>query len=343
VTITLYVLVAAGWFALVMLVAGVPHERDLALGSPFFWAGEMAIDVTNRPVNVPIGWAILWTITWAVVGGELLRFSLGDFGRRLGRIEQPATLRARPIRRVQILSKCYVCASVALCLLAFSPEWAPPAIAFQLTLGLLLGAGKAAMSSIESQDEGGGDELATAGSSVLPKILAWLAASYRSIVPVIVPSLIILAIHVRQRTLGFNLIVIAVYAFSVGAAFLRLGVAIATWRLGRGWTTTSLIVVWAIINAGFLALAGALGGESSPVGLAVGMGSPFLAVNLLATAMIHPSVGLQTVVAWALLWSALYAVAAAWLFRRAWMKGKSDNVDLIRRLGIPQLTVNNSQ
>jgi ABC-type transport system involved in multi-copper enzyme maturation permease subunit len=340
VTITLYVLVAAGWFALVMLVAGVPHERDLALGSPFYWAGEMAIDVTNRPQNVPIGWAILWTTTWAVVGVELLHFSFGDFGRRLGRIELPMTLRARPRRGVQILTKCYVCVAVALCLVALNPEWAPPAIAFQLTLGLLLGAGKAAVSSIERQDEGGADDVAISRSSVLPEILAWLASAYRSIVPVIVPSLMILGLHVRNRTLEFNFIAIAVYAFSVGAAFLRLGVAITTWRLGRGRTTTSLIVVWAIINAGFLALAGALGGESSPVGLAVGMGSPFLALNLLATAMIHPSGDLQTVVAWALLWSAVYALFAAWLLRRTWMTGKADNVDLIRGLAVSQIMAN---
>jgi ABC-type transport system involved in multi-copper enzyme maturation permease subunit len=336
-TVTVYVLVAAGWIALVMLVSGLSHDRELALGSPFFWAGEIAIAVANRPHDVPIGWAILWTMTWAFAGVELLRFSFGDFERRLGRIELPKTLRARPRRRVEILTKCYVCVAVTLYLVALSPEWAPPAIAFQLTLGSLLGAGKAAVSSIERQDEGGGDDLAISRSSVFPEILAWLAASYRSIVPIIVPSLIILGLHGRDRALGFNFIVIAFYAFSVGAAFLRLGVAITTWRLGRGWTTTSLIVVWAIINAGFLALSGALGGESSLFGLALGMGSPFLALNLLAVAMIHPSAGLQTVVAWALLWSVLYALAAGWLFRRGWMKGKSDNVDLIRGLCFPQI------
>jgi ABC-type transport system involved in multi-copper enzyme maturation permease subunit len=343
VTVTVYVLVAAGWLGLVMLVAGGAGDRDLAMGSPFYWAGEMAIDVTNRPNNAPIGWAILWTITWAVASGELLRFSIGDFERRLGRTQQPHALLALPRRRVQVLTKCYVCLAVALGLIALNPEWAPSAIAFQLTLGFLLAAGKAAVSSIARQDEGGGGELSISGSSVLPEILGWLAASYRSIVPVTVPSLIILASHVPHRTFSFDAVVIAVYAFSVGAAFLRLGVTMTTWRLGRGWTTTSLIVVWAIINAGLLALAGALGGESSPFGLAVGMGSPFLGVSLLGTAMIHPSSGLQMVVTWALLWSVLYALAAAWLFKRDWMKGKADDFDLIRRNVIPQLTVNNSR
>ena len=40
------------------------------MASPFFWAGEMAIDVMNRPEAVPIGWAVLWTVTWAVGSGS---------------------------------------------------------------------------------------------------------------------------------------------------------------------------------------------------------------------------------------------------------------------------------
>ena len=226
---------------------------------------------------------------------------------------------------------------------AIDPEWAPPAIAVQLTLRWLLGARRAALLSIDSQETADRAAQAISARSVWPEIVAWLAATYRCIVPVIVPSLIILASHVADRTFGFNAVVLAVYAFSVGAAFLRLGVTMTTRRRGRGWTTTSLIVVWAIINAGFLALAGALGGESSPFGLAVGMGSPFLAVSLLATAVIHPSSGLQTAVAWALLWSALYALAAAWLWRRAWMKCQADSINLIRGFGVSQLTVNNSR
>ena len=91
VTVMLYVLVAVGWLALVVLIAGGPRGDDLLLASPFFWAGEMALVVTNRPETVPIGWAVLWTVTWAIGSGELLRFSIGDFERRLGRIEQPTT------------------------------------------------------------------------------------------------------------------------------------------------------------------------------------------------------------------------------------------------------------
>ena len=76
---------------------------------------------------------------------------------------------------------------------------------------------------------------------------------------------------------------------------------------------------------GISLLAGALGGESSPVGLAVGMGSPFLAVNLLATAMIHTSSGLQPRLPGLCCGALLYALVAAWLFKRAWMSGKADN------------------
>ena len=61
------------------------------MGSPFYWAGELTFDVSNRSNSVPLGWAIVWTVAWALVGIKLLRFTLRHFERRLGRSEEPVT------------------------------------------------------------------------------------------------------------------------------------------------------------------------------------------------------------------------------------------------------------
>jgi ABC-type transport system involved in multi-copper enzyme maturation permease subunit len=329
VTVTLYVLVAAGWFALVMMAVGGRGERNLGMGSPFFWAGEMAFEVTNRSGDVPIGWAIVWTVFWVVVGLSLLRFSFGHFERRLGRIEQPAALLARSSRRVPVLTKLYLAVTAALCVVALNPAWASSAIALQFTLGLLLVARRAALSSSVKQKDQGGADLEISENLVWSDVRSWLTAFDRLFVLVIVPVLIVLVIDAPERVIGLHLVVIAVYALSVGAAFLCLGVAIATSRRRPGWTTTKVIVAWTAINGGLLALAGALGGESRWAGLAVGMGSPFLGVNLLVAGMIHSPLGFGSTVAWALLWSALYALVPAWMLRREWVKNKAVNVDLI--------------
>ena len=79
---------------------------------------------------------------------------------------------------------------------------APPAIAVQFTLRWLLGARRAALLSIDSQETADRAAQAISAPSVWPEILAWLAATYGCIVPVIVPSLIILAIMFQTGRLA---------------------------------------------------------------------------------------------------------------------------------------------
>jgi ABC-type transport system involved in multi-copper enzyme maturation permease subunit len=344
-TVTLYLLVAAGWFLLVsMAVSNGPRgDRGLLMGSPFFWAGEMAYEVTNRPGDVPIGWAILWTFFWAFVAVSLLRASLAQFERRLGRFEKPVALSARSAWRFQVSTKIYLAVTVALGLVALNQTWASTAVALQFALGLLLLARRAALSSALNQKNAGAGEPELSENRVWPVVRAWLGAFERVFVLVIVPVVIVLLIDAPERIIGLQLVVIGLYAFSIGAAFFCLGVAIAKWRRGRGGATTSVIVAWAVINGGLLALSVALGGDSQWAGLAVGMGSPFLGGNLLASGMIHSPLRFETAVAWALVWSVLYALAPVWLLRRAWRKSKPESVDLISRASLPHLMTPNSQ
>src|SRR5262249_1715906 len=149
--------------------------------------------------------------------------------------------------------------------------------------------------------------------------------------------------HVRRRDMGFGILLITAYVFSAGAMFMSLGAAIARRSSKNGRTTTSLVVAWAVINVGLLLVAGALGGESSPVGFAVGMGSPFLGVSLLATKLIHPGADNQGVFGMAILWTTIYALAGFFLLQRARIGGVrgATTAGAIARAPYPQLTPDN--
>ena len=217
VTVSIYILIAVGWFALVMLAAGGPRDRELGMGSPFFWAGEIAFTVTNQPGRIEIGWAMIWTVIWAFVGVSLLRFSFGHFGCRLGRIDQQMALLARGGRSAEVMTKIYLWVAVALGIVAFNQAWAPPAIAFQFTLGLLLVAMRAALSADERhQKKAEEGELAIAANSLWSAAGAWLAAFDRLFVLVIIPSMIMLVINDLQRPMASHFAVFAVYTFSAG-------------------------------------------------------------------------------------------------------------------------------
>src|SRR5262249_40551951 len=95
------------------------------------------------------------------------------------------------------------------------------------------------------------------------------------------------------------------------------GAAIARRRSKEFGTTTALVIAWAAINGGLLLVAGAVGGESSPAGLALGMGSPFLGVSLLATGVTRPTAGNDGVVGLAFLWTAIYVLAGFYFLQRA--------------------------
>ena len=89
VTVTIYVFITAGLFALVAMISGGAGERSLSLGSPFFWAGEMTFEASNRGSGAPVAWAIAWTVFWVWAAVQLLKLTLRQFDRRLGRIEMP--------------------------------------------------------------------------------------------------------------------------------------------------------------------------------------------------------------------------------------------------------------
>jgi hypothetical protein len=217
------------------------------------------------------------------------------------------------------------------------------AAAISVTLGFLMLAVKGSSSLFEREEQPGETERVVIGNAVSAAVRTWLAASYRLVVPIVVIMLIILLPRVRPREMGFGVLLMAAYAFSAGAMFMSMGAAIGRRSFKNGRMTTSLVVAWAVINVGLLLVAGALGGESGPVGLAVGMGSPFLGVSLLATELIHPGAHNEGVFGLAILWTTIYALAGFFLLQRARIGGVGGGAraGAIARAPYPQLRPDN--
>ena len=336
-TVCLYVSVAAGWLMLTAFILTSPQEKGLGMASPFLWAGLVAFDITNRSRDVPIGWAIFWTAVWALVALELLRFTLGQFDRRLGRIE---TASARPTRLALIVRRGYFSLAAAVGVVAVDSPEAPPLIAALFTVGLLLHGRAAATSSREDRDSAGKSDPEPTGLRAARPLLAWLYRVDRVFVPVVVPALLILLLYAREAVLWRQFYVTAVYMSSIGVAFVCIADAILTSSRREGRALARLSVFWALVNGAWPVLAAAYGGESSWASRALIMGSPFLGVSSLATGKLHPGGGREDEIAWALLWSILYGASAVLLLRRARKQSRGDVVNMIERPSLPQLTPN---
>ena len=168
-------------------------------------------------------------------------------------------------------------------------------------------------------------ERAMPGNASSRLAVASLGGTYRMVVPVIAPSLIVMLLHEGQQGFWLQFFVMGVYMLAVGAAFVSLGLAISGGRRRNGRTIAILTVCWAFANGGSLALAGAMGGPSGWSALFLGMGCPFLAVWSLATRMMQASGDKEGAVACAFMWSIIYVVAAWLLLRRARKQSRGED------------------
>jgi hypothetical protein len=97
-TVSCYVLVAAGWMFMGMLLQTGPDGEGLMMGSPFFFAGELAADLCIPGNNREhIGWAVFWTLIYVMAALVFLGVTLLTFNHCLGRVEYglPRTPRMR--------------------------------------------------------------------------------------------------------------------------------------------------------------------------------------------------------------------------------------------------------
>ena len=339
-TVALYALVAAGWLALVSVMSGAGVNRELALASPFFWAGEVTFEASSRPREVPVGWALFWTALSAWTAVRLLKFTLGQFDRRLGRIELPGARRPRSTRAATTMTKVYYCVGVPLFLLALNPNWAPAAVAFQFLLGSLLLTVKSAISSSTTDQAAVGQHPSLpSGTLAPPSVFSQWKHAHQLVVPVIVPAVIVLLIHAPRQSFWFHLLVLIVYMASAGAAFVSLSALISSGRRRLARAIILSVAAWAAWNGGWLLLSAA----SPAASVAFGIGSPVVGVSSLIIGMIHAPGGYEdtVAVAWALLWIIVYGSATTLFVRRARMKSSTDHDVMIPRVALAQLTTDN--
>jgi hypothetical protein len=105
------------------------------------------------------------------------------------------------------------------------------------------------------------------------------------------------------------------YMLSTGAAAAGLGVAFWAWSPHRGWPMIFAMVVWALVNAGFLSIASAVPGDRVLQGLS--MSSPLWGVWTLAAVITRQSSRPFDAWVWAIVWTIAFAAAAAILMLAA--------------------------
>ncbi|WZO96269.1 ABC transporter permease [Isosphaeraceae bacterium EP7] len=98
-TVSIYVLLAVGWFFIGAVSMRSPDGEGWMMASPFFFPGQLAADMcANNPDRNHIEWAIYWTQVYAVAAVLLFVATLLTFNRCLGRVEVGLPL-ARPMLR----------------------------------------------------------------------------------------------------------------------------------------------------------------------------------------------------------------------------------------------------
>ena len=170
----------------------------------------------------------------------------------------------------------------------------------------------------------------------------WLSMVYYELDPVIAPVVMVLVFHSRREGFWNWFLVTIIYMSATSAAFICLTGAIATPRRSRVSTVAIVAAAWAVVNGGWLAVAAALGGKSWWPGLAIGMGSPFLALMSLSSAIIDAPANHNGEMAWALVWSVVYVLIAV-RFRGAGKQGTGVTTRMIPRPPFRELLTIDSQ
>jgi len=311
ITVTLYVLVSVGWIFFAMMVYGPGRQGEkLAMASPFFWAGEMTWEFgTLGAPAMKVDWAIFWIVVSALVGAEFLYRTLGNFERRLGRIEDVATRLGRPSRRIRLITAIYVSSSIVFGLFALEAELVPVICAVQFAVGTLLLAGSASSSLSEDRGSGGSDIMAVCRLSAARIVLVRWARASRLISPVVLlPLLTIFCSTGPKLQFGPAPFVLIFFMLANGASAVSLGVAMAVWCRRGAWAVVLTMLIWVFVNMGGAALAIALPGV--PILRGSSVSDPFVGMAMLTGEVIGAS-RTSGLLAWAVGWSIAYALVAA--------------------------------
>jgi ABC-type Na+ efflux pump permease subunit len=98
VSVVVYALIAAGWFAIVLALARGMEDRGLlGTASPFYGPGLLTAEVEHTHHNWRfLAHPMLWTVLYVGAAGVLYWLVLGSFDRCLGRMPEGEPWRGRP-------------------------------------------------------------------------------------------------------------------------------------------------------------------------------------------------------------------------------------------------------
>jgi ABC-type transport system involved in multi-copper enzyme maturation permease subunit len=319
-TVTLYVLVTVGWFFLMLALFHAQGEL-VGMASPFMWAAAMTFEAGNLgPGNHRgVGWGIAWTFVAAIFAAKTLGFTLCSFDRRLGRVEEVATLLGRPSRSMRVVHALYLVCALLLCVMV--QDWAmEPAIpSLQFTLGTIVVAGTAAASLSRLPEYGG--SRAGLYSELSPGRIVFVrwASAIRQMWPAYLIPLVLVSFAVGPEQMSWGAVVLlAGYMLASSAAAASLGVALAVLSGRRGRPVLHSIIMCALVNLIGFAVLGTAGDNLLARGLA--MCSPIVGVGSLVMAIGGRAGGFAGSIEWAIVWTIGFSIIAAILLARSMVR-----------------------
>jgi ABC-type transport system involved in multi-copper enzyme maturation permease subunit len=318
-TLSVYVLVTIGWVALVSIMYGPPAQR-LILASPMCFAVMTTMEAGMIRIHPMFGGGLFWVIFYALAAAALFLATLTSFDRRLGRIDDGASWLCLPSRLARVFTALYVGSSLCFALFMLIPASDPTFESFGsavlFVVGLLLLAGRAAWPLAGDRLPGAAElQLAMRRAPVRLLLAKWASAGR------LVPGMLILPLMVAfNDSSAYSvewapLLILLVFMFSVSLAAVSLGVVMFALFGRSAWSLVVTFVVWAIAISDWFTRG--TNDAFGPDSMASAPTLPFSGVAKLCL-WIHGNRWADwSVVVWALVASALYAVAAALLLLAA--------------------------
>ncbi len=342
VTVAVYAFVAVGWLIIAITLLNGGH--DLAMASPFFWAGAVTIESGSRQDPTWLEPAILWigiAVVWAVLLFDLARC---DFDRRLGRVEDSRASLGWPSARARVVAAGYVLLSVLVAVCSLRRDWAIAA-AVMFELGSILVAGMAASTSSIDLIRGGEGTLRS--SRLSPErviVIKWVGAFRYALLFIALSSLFIVIHAGPDFGLWRHFVTVLLYMLAVSAAATGVGVAMFARFPRSSQAVLFAVLISALAIVPWFSLVRPFAG--TVLGNSLSAISPIQVIESLDRAVINSTPSGASATAWPSLGIVVYAVSAALLLlaaRETLRRTKTTGEVAVttRETRVPRLTTGN--
>jgi ABC-type transport system involved in multi-copper enzyme maturation permease subunit len=315
-TVGIFISITAGWVFLEIALSGAgPRTAGMMMASPFYCAGYMTADLTSSSrarIEPPLDWLILWTTAAAIAAVLLLFMTLINFDRLLGRVQGPVlALTNREISRERRLVIGSFLGLAAIATTVGITADAPTAFVINgalVSLGILLAAMLAALSSARERESGGLARARLAGLSALRTVLAIWLGSYRLVVPVTLLTAAVVMFHSGSNHVwGLAALPLLPYVLCIASVWCAVGLVMGLWFSPRFAALVTAALFAIVLFASSLVFMASIGGWRPN---ALWPGSPFLGVSTTGLDMAIAGGPAESTAWWVISWTQLYGVAA---------------------------------